>query len=194
MNKTKSITTTENFETDELMALARHDLDRGNLEGALGKLKQILAGTAPLPEAQAMAARLYAQLGLYDRAQALYQAYIKTNPGAVTEKFQFGMTHFESGHARQALAIWEELLKEYPTHPPALFYKALVLAQQGDVADARQTLDILMKSAPADNLYFGRGRELLQAINNGQALPLAKSDGGKRTAATVPQDAYKTEH
>jgi tetratricopeptide (TPR) repeat protein len=196
MAKTKAITTTDAFEADELVALARLDMDRGNVEAALGKLKQVLASADPLPEAQAMAARLYAQLGLFDRARALYQAYLQSNPGAITEKFQFGMTHFDAGQTKEALAIWDSLLKEFPTHPPALFYRALVLAQQGRTADAQQTLDILMKSAPADNLYFGRGKELLQSINSGQVYPAGKSaDGGKRAASgMLAQDVYKTEH
>lgn len=195
MAKTKATTTPDVFESDELLALARLDFDRGNLEGALSKLKQVLTGDNPLPEAQAMAARLYAQIGLFDRARPLYQAYLQTNPEAITEKFQFGMTHFDAGQPKEALATWDSLLKEFPTHPPSLFYKALVLAQQGMTADSKQTLDILIKSAPADNLYFGRGKELLQSINNGQGFLSGKpGDGGKRTSTMLPQDAYKTEH
>ena len=195
MAKTKATTTPDTFETDELLALARLDIDRGNVEAALGKLKQVLANPEPLPEAQALAARIYAQLGLFDRARALYQAYLQSNPKAITEKFQFGMTHFDAGQPKEALATWDSLLKEFPTHPPALFYRALVLAQQGMTADAKQTLDILMKSAPADNLYFGRGKELLQSINSGHGFPAGKpGDGGKQAAALLPRDAYKTEH
>jgi tetratricopeptide (TPR) repeat protein len=197
MAKTKLKTTmaTEAFETDELLALARLDMERGNVEAALSKLKLALMTENPLPEAQTMAARLYAQFGLYDRARALYEAYLQTNPGSITEKFQLGMTHFDTGQSREALAMWEALLKEFPTHPPALFYKALVLAQQSKTADAKQTLDILMKSAAADNLYFGRGKELLQSINNGPGLSAGNSgEGGKRITPILPQDVYKTEH
>ena len=194
MAKTKTNTTTDSFEPDELVALARLDMDRGNVEAALGKLKQVLATADPLPEAQTMAARIYAQLGLFDRARAHYQFYLQANPEAVTEKFQFGMTHFDSGQPNEALKVWEGLLKEFPTHPPALFYKALALAQQGKVSGAQQTLDILMKSAPADNLYFGRGKELLQTINSGQITPAIKTDAGKHVASLISQDAYKTEH
>lgn len=191
--KSTSTVVTDVFEADELVALARLDLDRGNVEAALAKLKQVLAGSEPLPEAQALAAKIYAQLRLFDRARPLYQAYLQSNPGAVTEQFQLGMTHFDSGKQKEALAVWESLLKEYPTHPPALFYKALVLAQQGKTADAKQSLDILLKSAPADNLYFGRGKDLLQTLNNGQGFP-ARSDGEKRTTPMPPPDAYKIEH
>lgn len=88
MAKTKTTTTVESFEVDELVALARLDMDRGNVEAALSKLKQVLAGADPLSEAQAMAARLYAQLGLFERARPLYQAYLQSNPEAITDPKQ----------------------------------------------------------------------------------------------------------
>lgn len=193
MAKTKntSSVSTDIFDADELIALARLDMDKGNVEAALGKLKQVLTNAEPLPEAQAMAAKIYAQLGLYDRARALFQAYLQTNPKAITEKFQFGMTHFDAGQHHEAFVVWEGVLKEFPTHPPALFYKSLVLTQEGKLADAKQTLDILLKSAPPDNLYFGRGKELLQTIGNGQMPPVKSGETEKRISPLPPADAYK---
>lgn len=194
MAKIKTDVISSDFEADELLALARLDLEKSNLEGALAKLKQILSGADVLPEAQAMAARLYAQLGLHERAQGFYKAYLQSNPTAVTEKFQFGMTHLEGGHPLEALKIWDELLKDYPTHPPALFYKGLALAQQGKPNEAKQSLDVLLKSVATDNLYFGRGKELLQAINQGNGMASSRPEDAKRNLATLPHDAYKTEH
>ena len=181
------------LEADELLALARHDIERGELESGLRKLKQILAGSNPLAEAQSVAGRLYAQLGLFERAQALFQSYLQTNPDSVVERFQMGMTHLDAGQQQEALAIWEQLLHDHPVHPPALFYKGLVLAQAGKVPEAKQSLDILMKSAPADNLYFGRAKELLQAIDAG-GRPSMPPEGKSEGAHVLPKDAYKTEH
>ena len=181
------------LEADELLALARHDIERGELESGLRKLKQILAGSNPLAEARSIAGRLYAQLGLFERAQALFQDYLQTNPDSVVERFQMGMTHLDAGQPQEALAIWEELLHDHPVHPPALFYKGLVLAQAGKVPEAKQSLDILMKSAPADNLYFGRAKELLQAIDAG-GRPSMPPEGKSEGAHVLPKDAYKTEH
>jgi tetratricopeptide (TPR) repeat protein len=197
MAKTRESVTGDAFELDELVALARVDIERGVLDQALLRLKQVLADKNPPGEALGMAARLYAQLGLFTRAATLYQRFLETSPGAVTETFQLGMTHFDAGQTDDALKIWEGLLKEFPTHPPALFYKGLVLAQQGRMADAKHAIEILMKSAPADNLYFGRGKELLQSIDTDlrSGLIAGNADAPKRVDAhTLPKDAYKGEH
>ena len=197
MAKTNESVLSDVFDLDELVALARNDIERGVLDQALRRLKQVLADKNPPSEALGMAARLYAQLGLFPKAAGLYQRFLETNPGAVTETFQLGMTQFDAGHTNEALKVWEGLLKEYPTHPPALFYKGLVLAQQGRAADAKHVLEILMKSTPVDNLYFGRGKELLQSIDVDLRSELSGSaaDTPKRADAhTLPKDTYKGEH
>jgi tetratricopeptide (TPR) repeat protein len=183
------------FDADELLALARLDVERGALDQALSRLKSVLKSPAPTADAFSMAARLYAQLGLYDRSQKLFQRYLQLKPESLLETFQLGMTHYDAGQPNEALNVWESILKQSPVHPPALFYKALVLSQTGKVADARGTLDVLLKSAPADNLYFGRAKELLQAIDAGQ-IPVANllAPAAKEAPRKLAKDAYKTEH
>lgn len=187
------------FDAQELLALVRIDIERGALEQALQKIKQLIANPEVPAEALALAGRLYAQLGLWDRAQDLFQRYLQLNPQAVTEAFQLGMVHFDGGRLDEAAKIWTELLQKQPNHPPALFYRSLVLAQQGKSGEARQGLDVLMKTAAADNLYFGRGKELLNAIE-AQQLPTAsaaRNTKGAQPAETfrsIAKDAYKTEH
>lgn len=193
--KTKSPATKgEELDKEELLALTRLDIERGALEAALLKLKQVLADESPPAEALSMGGRLYAQLGLWERAKDLLQRYLKLQPNAINETFQFGMVHFDGGQAAEAKKIWEGLLKTMPTHPPALFYYGLVLAQEGKIPQAKQSLDTLLKSAPADNLYFGRAKELLQALE--QAKPGAAGNGGERKdpLRIAPKDPYKTEH
>jgi tetratricopeptide (TPR) repeat protein len=191
-------TVKDDFDTDELLALARIELERNDLEGALLKLKKIVDAKDAPAEAVALAARVYAQLGLYDRADKLYQRFLEQHPEAVTERFQLGMTRLDSGKPDKALEVWEALLKEQPAHPPALFYKSLVLAQTGKNADAKKNLDLLLKSIPNDNLYFGRGKELLQALEagpGGAGQPAV--DKGDEGGAKLPGrkvDPYRTEH
>jgi tetratricopeptide (TPR) repeat protein len=155
------------FDRDELLALARLDVERGQLEAALGKLKHLVAAPDRQPEALVLAARLYAQLGLMPRAQQLFEMYIAAKPDALHERFELGMTYFDSGKADRAVAMWSKVLESQPTHPPALFYTGLASAQAGKLADAKRSLDILMKSAATDNLYFSKGKELLSEIDQG---------------------------
>lgn len=193
--KTTTLPKNDFFEADELMALARHNIERGELDEALGKIKQVLSEATPPAETFAMGARLYAQLGLWERAKPLFQRYLEAEPNAVNEAFQLGMVHFDSGQGEEAIKIWEGILKNNPTHPPALFYRSLAKHQAGQPAEARRTLDVLIKSAAPDNLYFNRGKELLQAIESQQALPAAtRTASTAETLRVAPKDAYKTEH
>jgi len=182
---------TDSFESDELVALARLNIERGEVDEALWKLKQVITETNPPAEALAMSARLYAQLGLFERAKPLFQRYLELQPNAVNEIFQLGMVHFDAGQQAEALKIWDGLLKTQPTHPPALFYRALALHQLDQSPEARHSLDILLKSAAPDNLYFNRAKELLQTIENPPAGRVAAPTEAMRMA---PKDAYKTEH
>ncbi|GEM_PF-1070060 len=188
---TSHITAADGFDSDELLALARIDVEKGDLSEALHKLKQVIAAETAPAEAFSTTARLYAQLGLWDRAEKMFQKYLELEPKAMTETFQLGMVHFDAGRPAEALKIWDGLLKNNPTHPPALFYRALVLAQEGQIAPARQSLDVLLKSVPTDNLYFGKGKELLQGIETRQPMPASPAADSR---AALTKDAYKIEH
>ena len=179
------------LDTDELIALIKLDLEKGNIEKALLKLKEVIKDKNVPSEAYAIAARTYAQLGLFERAKDNFNRYLENNPDATTELFQLGMSHLDCGEKQEALGIWDRLLKKAPVHPPALFYKGLVLAQSGKIADAKQSLDTLLKSANVDNLYFGRAKELLQSIANDQ---LSHGNNGGEQTTTLPKGAYQQGH
>ena len=180
----------ENLEADELLALAKHDIEKGQLENGLRKLKQILATQDPVPEAIAMTARLYAQIGLLPRARDLFQRYLQNDPTAINEKFQLGMVHFDGREFKEAQNVWEEILTTTPIHPPALYYMGLLNAQQNQLGDARRHLEVLLKSVATDNLYFERSKELLQAIDSNLQGMLA-SENPIHPAVNAP---YQVEH
>jgi tetratricopeptide (TPR) repeat protein len=157
----------EIFDADELLALARHDIENNRLEQALEKLKCVLAGAVPADEALALAARVYGQLGLFQRAQEALLQYLARHPDAPNEQFQLGMSYYSNGQLADAQGHWDAILHAHPTYPPALYYGALALARQGKPMEAKRSLGILLQSAAPDNLYAGKGRELLQSIDAG---------------------------
>lgn len=156
----------ESFDADELIALAKYDVEKGELDKALFKLKNVLSRRKAPQEAKALTARLYAQLGLFDKAKTLYKDYIKDVPDAELETFQLAMTHYDTGEIQQALDIWNQILGKQPTHPPSLFYSSLALANMGNKADAVKNLEKIMHSVASDNLYFERAKELMAALNS----------------------------
>ena len=179
------------LDSEELLALAKIDLDQGRMDQALIKMKHILNADKGNGEALSMAGKVYAQLGLFEKAKNCFKQYLEIAPESIVDQFQYGMVHFDSGGRDTALSIWNELLAKQPTHPPSLFYKGLLLAQNNNMADARATLSILLQSAPADNLYFGRAKELLQAIDKGGAIEASGDGSNGSETKTLPKDAYK---
>jgi len=183
----------ESFDTNEILALARLDIEQSRIDQGFFKIKHLLKTDAADPEVLTMAGKLYAQLGLFDNAINCFKQYLELKPEDVLEKFQYGMVHFDNGDDDNALIIWDELLSANPTHPPALFYKGMVLAKQNKLADAKQTLSILLQSAPADNLYFERAKELLQAMDRGESVITDQNRNNSGNGENVlPGNAYKT--
>ena len=155
----------EKFDTDELVALAKYDLDQDRVDSALEKIKIVLSSEDCPLEAKGIAARLYAQLKLFDKAKALYDQFLSIAPNSVTEQFQLGMITLESGDKSEAVSIWSQLLEQDATHPPSLYYSAIALLELQQHDDATRHLNVLLQSAPADNLYFGKAKELLDGLN-----------------------------
>jgi len=185
----------EDFEADELLALARSSLEHNHVESALAKLKKVIAMDDPPLEAIGLAARVYAQLRLFDRAEKLFRRYLELDPKAVLEHFQLGMTRFNVGKTDDALKVWDGLLKDRPEFPPAMFYRSLALARLGKKAEARNSLHQLLKSVEADNLYFGRAKELLQMLEAGTPpQPGGNGETKELGRRVVPTDPYRAEH
>jgi len=77
------------LESDELLALAKHDIGKERYEEALLKLKKILADSpesgAPV-DAFAELGRLNLRLGLRDKAEQAFKQCLVLNPEAVQEE------------------------------------------------------------------------------------------------------------
>ena len=159
------------FDCPELVALARLDMNKGQLDQALAKIKRATRMEPHNSEALLLNAKLYAQLRLFDKAKQCYSQFLELNPEVHTEKFEYGMVHFENKEVDRALTLWNEVLSVMPQHPPALFYKGLAMAQKGQLDSARQTLEMLLRAVAADNLYFERAKELLAKIGQANEYP-----------------------
>jgi tetratricopeptide (TPR) repeat protein len=158
------------LENEELLSLIRWQLDQGQFGNALVSVKPILQRSDKPLESYQLGAKIYAQLGLFEQAENAFKAFLDETPEALTEKFQYGKVHYDSGDIDKALELWNEVLEKEPTYPPALFYIALGYVNKNKLPDALKYLDVLIKSAPSDNLYFERGRDLIRSIEQNQAM------------------------
>ncbi|ABC30805.1 tetratricopeptide repeat protein [Hahella chejuensis] len=164
------------FEGDELLALARLDVDAKRIDEALAKLKRAYQLPEFPPEVESLLAKIYAQLDLLERASFHYESFLARETKAVLERFQYGMVQFEQGIKDRALQVWAEVLEDEPTHPPSLFYASLANVELGNENEARRLIDILLKSAPVDNLYFNRAKTLLQDLDGRRSQAESMSD------------------
>jgi tetratricopeptide (TPR) repeat protein len=168
------------FDSHELLALARRDVDKGQLADALYKVKAGLAKDQYPSELLALAGNIYAQLGLFERAKGYLSNYVDKHPDSITEKFRLGMVYLDTNETSTALEIWTGLLQVAPTHPPSLYYSAIASLRLDQLGEAQRHIDVLLKSAEEDNLYYEKGQALLASINtssnpdqeNITALPL----------------------
>lgn len=176
------------FDGEELLVLARMDLEKGAVEQGLAKLKQAVAlGDCP-PAANLELARVYAQLGLRAKARSQFEVYLKAQPEDIDANFQLGMTRFEDGETDAALAIWDRVLQRSAQYPPVLYFRALAAARRGQAGDAKAMLRTALDVIPADNLYFTRSRDLLASMD-------AAERAGKPEPVTInAADAYRTQH
>lgn len=166
-----------NFDAEELLALARHDIEKERLDAALAKLKR----ARTLNDAPVIASelgRLYARIGLVLKAKEAFEAVLAREPNAVHDRFQLGLMHFEMQDRQKALALWGEVLNQAPLHPPALFHSALALAQIGEIERAHDLCRTVQEKIGSDNLFFGRAKELAEKIEQDPRF--------RRTAAERP--------
>lgn len=159
------------FDAEELLALARMDVDNGNIAEALYKVKSGLALDSYPDDLIALAGKIYAQMGLFDRAAAYLDEFLAKSPDSITEKFERGMIHLDTKEPQLALETWNDVLQTAPTHPPSLYYCAIANLTLKQVAEANRHINVLLKSAEVDNLYYGKAKKLLVSIKNGVSQP-----------------------
>jgi len=167
------------LDDEELLNLTRWQLDQGEFGNALISVKYALLRDSKSVECYRLGAKIYAQLGLLEHAKKAFESFLEHEPEALIEEFQYGMVHYDNGESEKAIEIWDEVLEKEATYPPALFYSALAQANTEQPALAIERLDTLIKSAPSDNLYYERGRELIQAIEQNQSTDIKTQDKAK---------------
>ncbi|GEM_PF-645505 len=93
-----------------------------------------------------------------------------TSWASLNEVLELAMTQLNSGALDQGLALLGKILCTQPQHPAALFYSARALAVSGRLAEAKERLELLARTALPDNIYLGPAADLLGAI---AARPIA---------------------
>lgn len=176
----------EVFESDELLALIKIDVEQNKMDEALYKLKHLTIKSDAPEESYSLLARVYAKLGLYRRAREWYTKFINNQPEAIIEKFQLGLTYHDEELNDEAVKVWDELLLAEANYPPALFYKALVFSNAGHIVDAQAMLNALFETAQQDNIYVEQGRELAKTLDEQSITKASANVASISEASTEP--------
>ena len=154
-----------NFDSEELLALANLEIRSENYTAALCKLK-VIKGRNEIPLGYFSAiGRVYASLGLLNRAKSAFVTFVEQTPEAFHEKFQLGMVEFEMGNLSEAQKIWGELVENHPLYSPALFYKAVIHLQNEELSEAKECLAAITENCGPQDEYYSRAQEQLSRIN-----------------------------
>ncbi len=153
------------FNPEELFALAKIDFQRENYENSLRKLK-VLLGRNQIPvQTYSLLGRVYASIGIFEKAKECFEVFVKNVPDAVEELFQLGMVEKDMGNADVAVSLWNDLLTKIPNFPPALYHKALVSIDKNETQDAVELLNLLLETAPEGDELIHRADQLLSKIS-----------------------------
>lgn len=153
------------FEKDELLALANLYFDRQDYIVALRILKRLVSEeTAPVGAFSTLG-RIYAVLGLFERAMVAFETYLEFRPDAIPERFEMSLLYRQMDRDDEALKIWESILNDNANFAPVLYAKALYLRDNELEDEAIDLLTQLIENAPAEDRHVELANQLLSEIS-----------------------------
>lgn len=172
------------LDQQESIALTKWHIQEKRLDKALIQIKPVLQNENIEAEALVIAARLYAQLKLFNHAQTCFIKYLEKNKDDTAAQFQLGMSYFDNRDNDKAIEIWSKILEKDENHPPALFFSAITLLQKQDNKAAIANLKKIIDFAEVDNLYYNKAKELIIDIEKNTS----------NVTQINAKEIYKTEH
>jgi len=145
--------TTEQRAQPEFAALVEA-VRRGDYDFAILGLKGFIAAHPDHEIAMGLLAASYFQIGMTDRAAALYRKLLAVHPHNALARFQLGLTCLNS-NPREALDLWQPLLTaehEFMAH----FHSALAHWQLGERDSAKPLLEQAAKYMPESHPLRGQ--------------------------------------
>ena len=145
----------------QALSLAAACAKRGELEGAIVHMKEVLGAVPDHEIANGMLAGIYAELKMPERATARYERVLVANPRNVLARFQLGLLQLTGGRPQEALETLAPNLSDN-TEFLAHFYSALALLELGKPGEARVLLQQAAQRMPADHPLYPQLQGLLE--------------------------------
>jgi tetratricopeptide (TPR) repeat protein len=146
----------------EPLGLAAACAKRGDLEGAMVHLKEVLRIEPDHEIANGMLGGIYAELKMPGRAIASYEHVLATNPRNVLARFQLGLLQLADGRPQDAVETLRPNLADN-TEFLAHFYSAIALLELRKNDEARILLQRAATRMPPDHQLYPQLKDLLRS-------------------------------
>ncbi len=167
----QKIVTRGNADSEVLFRLAMVLSRQKKNTRAAAILEELLANDPEADVARLALARIYADLGYWDKAERQYLTVIDANPRQIQAVLEYGRL-LEDSAPERALALYRSFLQDNPRAIMVRQRLAQLYIEQGQVEDALAELQELRWQTP-DNLQVTGQIGLLQLeLNNWQAAEL----------------------
>jgi len=153
------------LDTDELFALAQLDFEREDYQGALPKLKKLITNEDFPVGVFSVLGRVYAILGLFNKAKVALETFLEHQPNAVPEHFEIGMIYRQLGDDDAAIRIWDDVLEKAPNFPPVLYSKALYFLDRDLPEESLEQLNFIIETANPNDRHIEMANELISQIS-----------------------------
>ncbi|MCG3723679.1 tetratricopeptide repeat protein [Vibrio cincinnatiensis] len=153
------------FEKDELLALANLYFDKQDYIVALPILKHLVSAETTPVGAFSTLGRIYAVLGLFERALVAFETYLEYRPESIPERFEISLIHRRMDNDEKALILWENILKDNENFAPVLYAKALYLRDSDREDEAIEVLTQLIENTPPEDNHVELANRLLSDIS-----------------------------
>lgn len=186
----------ETVDTDFVHHLVRGAelLQAGDAQGARAMLERALLLRPKNQRGQNLLALSYFKLGVFDRAEELYQALVAEHPRDPTLRVNLGLVLLKTGRPDEAVGAFAAALELLPEHRKAQNYLGLAYMQKRDFARAREwferagngSMAARMRLAIADAPLSGVGDSALRSLERAQPSTAAPALGTPLAAEPTP--------
>lgn len=128
----------DNQEFERALAEGSDALQRSDAGGARQLLEKALRFKPRNQRARNLLGLSLFKLGELDKAEAIYRGLIEDHPADPTLRVNLGLVFLKRGTANEAARCFETTLDLSPDHRKAQNYLGLALAQNGELAKARE--------------------------------------------------------
>lgn len=170
--------TSSSLDTEELLHIAIAESRANDHAGAITHLKQLLSTSPGHADATFLLAAMYAEVGMFDRAEETMRKALDLNPALHTARLQLGQLRYRAGDLAGARAAWAEL-SQLDEHSAVRLFAESLLALADDQPGLAESL---LDRATADQSNPGLHADVVRLLERIRSGGIAAAPPAPATA------------